>query len=91
MNSLMMMRGGTVQTLLFLSALALAGAAQAQYGSDSKDSNSSSTISSGQSPQKPKSSDDQSKGTDMNAKKKKMEGNVKNTIKRDQTFYRPGE
>ena len=92
MNSLMMIRGGTVQTLIFLSALALAGVALAQYGNDSKDSNSSSTTSSGQSSQKPKSSDDQSKGTDKDAEKKKMDRNVKDTIKRDQTHeLKPGE
>ena len=92
MNSLMMIRGGAVQTLIFLSALALASAAQAQYGNDSKDSNSSSSTSSGQSSQKTKSTDDKSKGTDKDAEKKKMERNVKDTIKRDQSHeLKPSE
>ena len=41
MNSLTGIKGRTVQTVVLLSALALVGVAQAQYGNDSGGSNSS--------------------------------------------------
>ena len=94
MNSLTGIKGRIVQTVVLLSALALVGVAQAQYGNDSGGSNSSSSTSSssGQSSQKPKSSADQSKAMDKDAEKEKMERNVKDTIKRDQSHkLKPSE
>ena len=97
MNSLTTMKCRTVQivqTAALVSALALAGVAQAQYGNDSGGSSSSSTnsTSSGQPSQKPKSSYDQSNAVDKGEEREKMERNVKDTVKRDQAHkLKPSE
>ena len=76
----------TAQTVVLVSALALTGIAQAQYGNNSgssTSSNSNSSTNSGQSSQKPKSSYDQSNAVDKGEQREKMERDVKDTIKRD--------
>jgi hypothetical protein len=85
MNSLTTLKHRTAQTVALVSALAFAGIAQAQSGNDSGGSSSSSSTnssSSGQSSQKQKSYD-QSNAADKGQERDKMEGNVKDTIKRD--------
>ena len=94
MNSLTGIKGRIVQTVVLLSALALVGVAQAQYGNRLRGQqflkfylHQFRTI-----VPKAKSSDDQSKAMDKDAEKEKMERNVKDTIKRDQSHkLKPSE
>lgn len=95
MNNLTTTKRRAAQTVALVSALAVVGIAQAQYGNDSGGSSSSgstSSTSSGQSSQKPKSSYDQSNAVDKGEEREKMERNVKDTVKRDQAHkLKPSE
>ncbi len=92
MNSITKMKRRIAQSVVLVSALALVGIAQAQYGNDagkSSSSGSTSSTTSGQSSEKQKY--DQSNAVDKGEEREKMERDVKDTIKRGQEHkLKPG-
>ena len=83
MNSITKMKRRIAQSVVLVSALALVGIAQAQYGNDAgkiSSSGSTSSTTSGQSSEKQKY--DQSNAVDQGEEREKMEREGKETIKR---------